>query len=172
MIANRIVKDRRGGSTIFEIVIVLSLIAFILFFPVVMFSYTHKAALMEDVLMVALQDASVNGGLTDETEDLIYSNLELKGLLPQNSTEEQREQVIIKTNADARDGQLENLKYRDDKDPKIKIEIWFPADNEVSFLNGLNRLVGGTMEKFPTDNGKVKWYYRLQGYIYSEKIDY
>lgn len=165
-------KGKQGGSTIFEIVIVLGLITFILFFPVAMFSYTQKATLMEDVLMVALQDVSINGGLTDETEELIYLNMELKNLLPKNSGEEERSQIIIKSNADARNGQVQNLKYRDDEDPLIKLEIWYPADREISLLNGLNRLIGGTLDQFPTDNGQIRWYYRLQGYIYSEKIDY
>lgn len=164
-------KEKKGGSTLFEIVIALGLITFILFYPVVLFSYNQKASLLEDVLTIALQNVSVEGGLTKRGEDLIYDNLEAKGLLPANSSTEERRKVLIVCNADARENS-DNLIYRDDEDPKIHLEIWYPADTEVSFINGLNRLIGAATTQYPTNNGQVNWYYRMQGYIYSEKIDY
>lgn len=126
-------KTKRGGSTLFEIVVSLGLITFILFYPIGVFSLTHKQNLLEDVLTTGLQMVAVEGGLTDRVEDTIYLNLEAKGLLPPNSSAEQRDSVKIICNADARNGNTAALKYRDDEDPKIMLEILYPADREINF---------------------------------------
>lgn len=168
-------KNKRGSSTLFEIVIGLGLITFILFYPIGIFSLTHKQNLLEDVLAMGLQMVAVEGGLTDRVEQTLYLNMEAKGLLPPNSTSEQRSMVKITSNADARGGNTSALKYRDDEDPTIMLEILYPADNEVSFLNGLSRLIGASDAEIPfktADGTQVRWYYRFKGYIMSEKVDY
>lgn len=170
-----ILKSRKGGSTIFEIVICLGVIVFILFYPVGIFSLTHKQNLLEDVLTLGLQMAAVEGGLTDNVEGAIYLNLEAKGLLPQNSSSQERSIVKINSNADARGGNTAALKYRDEEDPIIMLEILYPADTEVKFLNGLSRLIGASNIDIPfkvADGVDVQWYYSFKGYIMSEKVDY
>lgn len=170
----RICKSRRGASTIFEIVIGLGLITFILFYPLGLFTLTHRQNLLEDVLTTGLQMVAVEGGLTDRVADSIYLNMEAKGLLPPNSTQAQRSLVKLVCNADARGGNTAALKYRDDADPKIMLEIWYPADTEVNFMNGLSRLIGASSSEVPfkASGSNVKWYYRLRGYIMSEKVNY
>ena len=170
-------RNKRGGSTLFEIVISLGLITFILFYPIATFTLTHKENLLEDVLTVSMQMVSVEGGLTDRAEDLIYQNLEAKRLIPQGESESPtvRSKVRIVCNADARGGNTANLVYRDDADPTLSIQILYPADNEVNFINGLSSLLGAKGASLPykiTNSGQVEWYYNLNGYILSERIDY
>lgn len=171
----RKLNERRGGSTLLEILISLGLITFILFYPVAMYSLTHKESLLEDILATSIQMASVEGGLTDRVEDVIFLNLEAKKLIPEGShnDKETRNKIEIYSNADARGGKVENLIYRDDEDPKIYIEIWYPADKEIGLINGVSRLIGVSDVGVPFAKEKgVSWYYRPKGYILSEKIDY
>ena len=170
-------KERKGGSTLLEILISLGLITFVLFYPVAMYSLTHKENLLEDVLATSLQMASVEGGLTDRVEDVIFLNLEAKKLIPEgtHNDSETRSRIQIISNADARRGAVQNLVYRDDKDPKIYIEIWYPAEKEIKLINGLSKLLGATELSLPfstKDNDGTTWYYRPKGYVLSEKIDY
>ena len=100
----RKLNERRGGSTLLEILISLGLITFILFYPVAMYSLTHKESLLEDILATSIQMASVEGGLTDRVEDVIFLNLEAKKLIPEGShnDKETRNKIEIYSNADAR----------------------------------------------------------------------
>ncbi|MDD2627239.1 MAG: hypothetical protein PHI87_06815 [Candidatus Methanomethylophilus sp.] len=166
---NKIWFNKKGGSTIFEVVICLSLIVFIMFFPVVVFSFTHKQSLLEDVLTVGLQMVAVEGGLTDRVEDIIYENLEAKRLLPEDSSQETRDLVIVSSNTNNT-----SLKYRDDSNPVISLEMWYPAENEVNLLNGLNKILGASESELPFMKSEEdnKWHYHLKGYIMSEKVDY
>jgi len=169
-------KEKRGGSTTLEVIVSIGLITFLLFYPLATHSLTQKESMLEDILSTSMQMASVEGGLTDRVEEVIFLNLESKGLIPKDShnNPQVREKIKIISNADARDGADGNLKYRDDEDPKIYIEIWFPANAEVSLINGLSKLIGGKGEVIPLsaqdDDGN--WYYKHRGYILSEKIDY
>mgnify|MGYP001259435789 CR=1 FL=1 len=172
----RKMKGERGGSTLLEIMVSLGLITFIIFYPVATYSLTQKESMLEDILATTMQMVSVEGGLTDRVEDVIFLNLESKGLIPKDSHDdpEIREKIKIISNADARNGATENLIYRDDADPKIYIEIWYPANLEVSLINGLSRIIGAKEETIPfsTKDNEGNWYYKHKGYILSEKIDY
>lgn len=170
-------KEKRGGSTIFEVVICISLLTFIMFYPIATFSLTHKENLLEDVLTTTMQNMSVEGGLTDRVQNLLFLNLEAKNLIPPNTNTDPatRSKVKLTSNADARNGATGNIKYRDDADPTLSIEIQYPADKDVKFINGLSRLVGATDSTVPfsvADNSNVSWYYTLKGYILSEKVNY
>lgn len=164
---HRIWRSRRGGSTILELLIAFGIITFTIMMPVALFTVNHKANLLEDTLTIGLQAMAVQGGLTDEVADLIYRNMESKGLLPPNSTPEQRAKVKLISNADARGGQIQNLKYREDA-AVLELEIRYPASTDVAFINALSRLIGAT-QAIP--GGKnVQWYYVHKGYVLSEKV--
>jgi|LSQX01.1.fsa_nt_gb hypothetical protein len=171
-----IIKGKRGGSTLLEIMVSLGLITFILFYPIATYSLAQKENMLEDILATSIQMVSVEGGLTDRVEDVIFLNLEAKGLIPKDSHDkpEIREKIRIKSNADARKGDIENLIYRDDDDPKIFIEIWYPANTEISLMNGLSKIIGASGKTLPfrDQDGDGNWYYKHKGYILSEKIDY
>jgi hypothetical protein len=170
-------KEKHGGSTLFEIVISLGLFTFILFYPIATFTLTHKENLLEDVLTTSMQMISVEGGLTDRVQNITFENLEAKGLIPPGKSTDPavRRAITISSNADARNGNTSALKYRDDADPKISIEIRYPADSEVKFINGLSKMIGANEANLPfrVANGtQVQWFYSLKGYILSEKINY
>lgn len=169
-----LVADKKGGSTMFEIVIVLSLVTFILLYPLAVFTLAYKQNLLADTMVTGLQIVAIEGGLTDKAEDLIYRNLEAKRLLPAGSNEEQRGQVIIACNADARNGNVQNLVARDSSSPKIMLEIWYPANKEVQFIQGVCRLIGisqTSLPQFKTPEGKTGKYYYEAGYIFSEYVE-
>lgn len=169
-------KEKRGGSTTLEVIVSIGLITFLLFYPLATHSLTQKESVLEDVLATSMQMAAVEGGLTDKVEDVIFLNLESKGLIPKGSHDspEVRNRITVKSNADARNGATQNLIYRDDEDSKIFIEIWYPANAEVALMNGLSKVIGGKSKTLPfsdqDDNGR--WFYKHRGYILSEKIDY
>lgn len=167
-------KDRRGGSTVLSVIAGLGLITFMLFFPIVSFSLLHKQNLLEDCLTVGLQMVSVEGGLTEEIEQVLIANMRSKGLIPEPMPEGMEERIIFKSNADIRLGD-EQRRYRDSADPGITLEIIFPADVEVGLINALSRIIGATKETVPFKDGegaKVVWNYTFKGYILSEKVDY
>ena len=114
-------KEKKGGSTLLEILISIGLITFVLFYPIATYSLTQKENVLEDILSTSMQMASVEGGLTDRVEEVIFLNLESKGLIPKDShnNPQVREKIKIISNADARDGAGGNLKYRDDEDQKF-----------------------------------------------------
>lgn len=168
-------KEKRGGSTLLEIIVSLGLISFILFYPIATYSLINKENLLEDVLAIGIQSAAIEGGLTNKVEDIIYLNMEQKGLIPKDSHDDQetRKKIEISSNADARGGSLENLIYRDDSDSKIYIEILYPAKNEVRLINGLSKIIGAGQGTVPFSNQNgVEWRYKHKGYILSEKIDF
>ncbi len=72
----RKIKRKRGGSTLLEILVSLGLITFVMFFPVVSHSLTQKESMLEDILATTMQMVSIEGGLTDRVEDIIFLNLE------------------------------------------------------------------------------------------------
>jgi len=172
----RKMKGKRGGSTLLEILVSLGLITFVMFFPVVSHSLTQKESMLEDILATTMQMVSIEGGLTDRVEDIIFLNLEAKGLIPKDSHNdpEIREKIKIMCNADARNGATENLIYRDDPDSKIYIEIWYPANLEVRLINGLSKIIGAGEDTIPfsVQDDEENWYYKHKGYILSEKINY
>jgi len=170
-----IFTQKRGGSTIFEMIIAITLITFILFFPVITFSLTHKQNLLADTLALGLQAVSIEGGLTNRVQTMMLDNLSAKGLIPENPAHPIYQRVRFESNADARNLQVQNLRFRDGADPKISFEIWYPADAEISLINGLSRLIGANNQNVPfrvNEAGEVRWYYRMRGYIFSEKINF
>lgn len=183
------IREKRGGSTIFEVVVCIGLLTFILFYPVATFALTHKENLLEDTLTTGLQMVAVEGGLTQNIETIIYKNMEGKGLLPTDCSDEDKSKVKINAGlynkqnntvssikGDMRSGEPGNTIYRDDSQNIIYLEIWYPADNEVSFINGLSQIVDpwhASEVPLQSEGGtEVAWYYRLKGYIMSEKINY
>lgn len=163
-------SNKKGGSTVIEIIVSITLITFLLFYPLATFTLSQKQNLLEDTLTTSMQMVSIEGGLTDRVEELIFLNLESKGLLPENSYENPdiKDKVTINTNADARGGHTQNLKYRDDEDPKISLEILYPADKEIRFLNGVIGLV--SKDKTINHDG-VSWNYRMSGFTLSERVN-
>lgn len=164
------VSSRRGGSVILELIISLGLITVTIFLPVALFALNHKANLLLDVLTTGIQMMAVDGGLTDRVEEVIYRNMEAKGLLPPNSTAAERAMVVLVSNADARDGHTERLKYRNcESDNLLELEIRYPAKYETGLINALSRMIGAGPTQLPFGDS-VEWYYVFKGYILSEKI--
>lgn len=171
-----ILQNKRGGSTILEILISVGIITFILFFPIATFSTMHKQNLLNDVLTTGLQIIAVEGGLTDRAEDLVYDNLESRGLLPENSTETQRAKIGVSSNADARGMNQNNRIYRYDVNSKLSLTIKYPATEEVKMINALSKLIGVPDNNLPFrvefDETDKTFYYVFKGYVLSEKVDY
>ena len=160
------------GSIIIEVLVCITLITFVMLYPLFTYSYTNKINLLEDVSTMGLQMIAVEGGLTDQVAEIIYLNLEQKRMIPPGDAAA-RSKVIITSNADARNNNKQALKYRDSADPKLYLKIQYPATKEVQFMNGLSRMIGaGNNLPFETSGGTVTYYYEAQGYIMSEKIDY
>jgi len=167
-------SNERGSSTILEVLIVMGLVLFIIFFPAAVFSTTSKNLQLQDVMTLSLQMASIEGGLTDRVEDVIFDNMSAKGLIPEPDDPRYlaaREAVIISSNADARNGNFENILARDQDMPVINISILFPADVEVRLINGISRMMGARGDSLPI-RGDGDWYYSASGYILSERVDY
>jgi len=55
-------KEKKGGSTLLEILISIGLITFVLFYPIATYSLTQKENVLEDILSTSMQMASVEGG--------------------------------------------------------------------------------------------------------------
>lgn len=163
----------RKGSAIIEVLISAVLLTFFLFYPIFTFSYTQKINRVEDVLTLGLQMVATNGGLNEHVAETIYRNFEMKGLLPSGDTSA-RDSVILKSNADFRVGQSGSPIYRDDADPIISLQIMYPANKEVRFINALSKMIGAGLTELPFEDldGNVDYYYVASGVIMSEKVDY
>jgi hypothetical protein len=175
---NRLLRLQRKltaktGSAIIEVLICITFLTFVLFYPIFTFAYTQKINRVEDVLTTGIQMVAVRGGLDNQVADAIYANLEAKNLLPAGDAGA-RDKVILSSNADVRTGASGTRIYRDDSDPKIYLEIKYPANREVQFINGLSKMIGAGSGMLPFHDldGTVTYYYVARGYIMSEKVDY
>lgn len=148
----------KAAATILEILISLSLFAFFLFFPIAVNSVTVKRNILEDVKTIALQDVSREGMVNDTVMNNIKNNLTASGF--------RADDVIVQSNATP-----EHPIYLPSNEP-IWLTIYYPADQEVSFINGLARLVGAMPNQVPFNTGNgMKWYYKFSGSILSEKVE-
>ncbi|MGB9812401.1 MAG: hypothetical protein ACPLVF_02015 [Thermovenabulum sp.] len=150
------VNNKKGFVAIWELIICSTLIVFFMFFPAVNFSLNYKKALLEDTKAIALHYAAVNGGVTMTVKNMINTELQLKGF--------DISKVIIESNTDDT-----NIKYKTDPDPMIYIKIKYPADDDVKLYKGLLKIIGYGLTELPYQ-GYTRWYYQVEGYIMSEKV--
>lgn len=167
----KLLKSRKGQSVV-EVIILAIIIAFLLYFIPAVYSVISTKSQMTDVLTASMQKVATEGGLTDDAEEFIYKNLEVKGLLPDGASVAERSKIIIFSDSDARSNHTENLKYKDGTDRKILISIYYPAGGDIALLNGLCRLIGAANDKTPFQDTAANYYYKERIYVESEKSSY
>lgn len=165
------INNRSGGSNLLTVLITMGLITFILFYPIAMFNITQNITLIEDLFSMSMQTVAIEGGLTDRAENIIFKNMEAKGIIPANSSENPdiRNSIILESNADARGGNTDNIIYKTDDNPVIDFAIWFPANKDMKFLDSVRMSI--LWENESGLDSKLDYYYSMNGYIISEKID-
>lgn len=78
MIKNKL-KEKRGDSSVFQILMCIGIITFLLFFPVITFSYFKLQCTSDAAALDAIQLASVRGGVDNEVIALLVNELEDNG---------------------------------------------------------------------------------------------
>ena len=71
--------NKKGDSSIFQILICISILTFLLFFPIISFSYFKFQMSVDDIGLNALRTAMVRGGVDEEVMDTIVTAFETKG---------------------------------------------------------------------------------------------
>lgn len=145
----KIISNRKGSAVV-EIVMCLTLITFILFFPLALFSFTSRQTAMSTLLIHSMQIVSLEGGLTPSADSLIRDNAQRLGMIP--------EDVLIFT-IPAPPARV----TKDALNPRIALRLQYPADHEVRFLNAVGAMI--VLEVIDENN-----YYTLTGYVHSEWI--
>lgn len=155
------IRNKKGGSTIFEVVICITIITFILFYPIATFSLLNKKNLLQDTLTTTLQSTSLQGGVTNSVVTLTKENIKKKGF--------DDSKLIVRSN----NTNNTNLIYRESDTP-IDVEILYPANKEIDFINGLSRIIGANEKSLHFEKVKEgeQYYYKLEGFTLSEKINY
>ena len=171
-------RNKRGGAELFEVVISMFLVTFVLFYPIANYNIILKRNLLEDTKTLALQMASTRGGVTTEVLNTIYADAQAKGLPVKSSTGTLLTgsdglpilKVYVyntKTGINGVQGVTPNsmLSYKTDADATLHIKITYPATDDMALLNAINKLVG-------ISSTSTKFEYKTEGYILSEKINY
>lgn len=171
-------QNKRGGAELFEVVISMFIVTFVLFYPIANYNIILKRNLLEDTKTLALQMASTRGGVTTEVLNTIYSDAQAKGLQVKSSTGTLLTgsdglpilKVYVynaKTGASGVQGvtPASMLSYKTDADATIHIKVTYPATDDMALLNAINKLVG-------ISSTATKFEYKAEGYILSEKINY
>ena len=73
-------KNKKGSSTIYELLISLVLLTFVVMFPISLFSYLHRINSINDIMGIAIQSMEQNGRFDSALYNTINSNLKAKGL--------------------------------------------------------------------------------------------
>lgn len=72
-------KNKNGSSTIYELLISLMLLTFVVMFPISLFSYLHKINSVNDIMGIAIQSLEHDGRFDEKLYDVINANLKSKG---------------------------------------------------------------------------------------------
>lgn len=75
-----IFKSKRGDSTIYELLISLALLTFVVMFPIAVFSYMRTEININDVVNLSMQSLQKSGQLTPQTLEVMNQNLKDKNL--------------------------------------------------------------------------------------------
>lgn len=73
-------KNKKGSSTIYELLISLVLLTFVVMFPISLFSYLHRINSINDIMGIAIQSMEQNGRFDSALYTSINSNLKSKNL--------------------------------------------------------------------------------------------
>lgn len=94
------IKNKNGDSSLFQILMCITILTFLLFFPIISFSYFKFQMSVDDIGLTAIRTATVRGGVDKEVMDAIVSNFEAKGYSFEGSTlnGEDAAKVIVWTN--------------------------------------------------------------------------
>ena len=75
----KILKNKKGDSTILQVIICITILTFMLFFPIISFSYFKFQMSVDDIAITALETAIVRGGVDEEVMEIIVSEFQEKG---------------------------------------------------------------------------------------------
>jgi len=145
-------RNNRKGSAIIEILISISFITFVLFFPVAMFSVTNRQTTMSTLLIHSLQIISLEGGLDENAKRLILENAEELGFNP----------IYVTVSATYAGTSLTNIRIPKGSRVPIEVTVRYPANAEARFMNDIARLIGS--QEIMDEDG----YYEVTGYVNSE----
>jgi len=148
-------RNNRKGSAIIEILISISFITFILFFPVAMFSVTNRQTTMSTLLIHSLQIVSLEGGLPERARGLVLLNAEQLGFNPER----------ISVNATHGGTDLTNIRISKGSSLPIRVTVQYPANAEAYFINSIARLIGS--REVMDEEG----HFEATGYVNSEWLD-
>ena len=74
------IKNKKGSSTIYELLVSLTLLTFVVMFPIGLHSYLHKINQVDDIMSITIQSMEQNGRFDEKLYDVVNNNLEEKGL--------------------------------------------------------------------------------------------
>lgn len=74
------IKQKNGSSTIYELIISLTLLTFVMFFPIGVFSYMRTETNINDIINLGMQSMEKNGELTPAMLNAMNDNLKEKDL--------------------------------------------------------------------------------------------
>lgn len=75
----RKILEKRGDSSVFQIIICITIITFLLFFPVITFSYFKLQNTCDAIGLDVIQAASTRGGVDEAVMELLVAELEEQG---------------------------------------------------------------------------------------------
>jgi hypothetical protein len=155
-------KNKKGSSTLYELLLTIPILTFIAFFPLAVFSYLRFQNNVEDVMAISIQATGVEGGVTQETIDLINNNLKVKGL----PTTDEGTQIVVSN----RVGNISSsnvhivsngTKYRtDDSIGIIYIALYIPLDTQNLQIRTMSKLIDKISNKNTVINGQS--YYKVE----------
>lgn len=154
------IRNKKGGTELLQVILLLPLMTFIIFFPLATFSLNQRENLVEDTKILGLQMAARQGGVTPAVQGALKNDLKSKGF--------DISKTVINTNAD---GSVSKPLIKRDDSTQIIIELYVPAKGDVTFLKILWGFVGlkpgasGYAFGGPSSN----YYYYTRGYVLSEK---
>lgn len=168
----KVQRNKKGGTEIFEIVVSMFIITFVLFYPVANYNVIQKRNLLEDTKTLALQMVSTRGGITTEVLNTIYADAEAKGLPVKDSKGNYVMKVYLynsKTSSDGVQGvtPVSQYVYKTDINPSFHIKITYPATNDMNLLTSINKLIG-----INSGSSGTKYEYKVEGYMLSEKVQF
>ena len=128
-------KNKNGDSSIFQVIICITIITFLLFFPIITFSYFKFQTAVDDIALTALRSATVRGGVDEAVMDAIVSEFEAKGYSFEGSTLNgpNSAKVIVWTNTNLC-GNSYSFTTQEGQNYSIQIRNW-PTNDPTSSSN-------------------------------------
>lgn len=71
--------NKKGDSALFQILICITILTFLLFFPVVSFSYFKFQTSVDDIALTTMRTATVRGGVDEEVMKTLVEEFQAKG---------------------------------------------------------------------------------------------